>query len=211
MKYIDLDNWERKKQYDFFREIDYPHFNLCANLDITQFYKYVKAHNLNFYKSILFAIVKTANQIPEFRYRIREDKVVEHEIIHFSSTVVNKANTFSFCDIDFIDDYQKFVDGATERMAAMENTVHVSDVPGKDDLFYITTIPWVSFTSFTHPIHLKKVDSVPRFSIGKYFDQDKKKQMPLSVQANHSLMDGMHMGMYFNKLQEFLDNPEKMV
>ncbi len=39
---IDLENWPRKQQYDLFRHMDYPHFNICANLDITEMYNYVK-------------------------------------------------------------------------------------------------------------------------------------------------------------------------
>jgi chloramphenicol O-acetyltransferase type A len=34
--------------------------------------------------------------------------------------------------------------------------------------------------------------------------------MPLSVQAHHALMDGIHMGRYFTLVQEYLDCPEKL-
>lgn len=49
-KKIDLENWPRKQQYDlFFRHMDYPHFNICANLDITEMYNYVKMNNIPFF------------------------------------------------------------------------------------------------------------------------------------------------------------------
>ncbi|WP_411955953.1 CatA-like O-acetyltransferase [Clostridium estertheticum] len=32
-------------------------------------------------------------------------------------------------------------------------------------------------------------------------------KLPLSVQVHHSLVDGIHVGQYFNKIQEILDNP----
>ena len=72
----------------------------------------------------------------------------------------------------------------------------------------MTAIPWVSFTSFMHPIDLDPVDSVPRFAWGKFFQDGALVKMPLSVQAHHALMDGVHLGRYYEKLQFYLDHPE---
>jgi chloramphenicol O-acetyltransferase type A len=87
--------------------------------------------------------------------------------------------------------------------------VNLKDEPGRDDLLYITSIPWVSFTGITHPVHMNPVDSIPRISWGKYFEEYNKIKLPLSVQVHHALADGVHMGQYFNNLQEILNNPEK--
>jgi chloramphenicol O-acetyltransferase type A len=57
---------------------------------------------------------------------------------------------------------------------------------------------WVSFTSFKHPIHSQPADSVPRFAWGKLFEDGEYFKMP-SVQAHHALMDGVHMGRFFEK------------
>jgi len=40
MQYLDMDNWIRKEQFKLFSQMDYLHFNVCANADITSFYKY---------------------------------------------------------------------------------------------------------------------------------------------------------------------------
>nr|WP_307902695.1 CatA-like O-acetyltransferase [Clostridium botulinum] len=42
MKFIDIENWKRKNHYNYFKQLDYPHFNICGNLDITNFYRYIK-------------------------------------------------------------------------------------------------------------------------------------------------------------------------
>ncbi|WP_428866904.1 CatA-like O-acetyltransferase [Clostridium sediminicola] len=51
---------------------------------------------------------------------------------------------------------------------------------------------WVSFTSITHPIQMNPVHSVPRIAWGKYFEENGKIKLPLSVQVHHSLVDGIH-------------------
>ena len=54
---------------------------------------------------------------------------------------------------------------------------------------------------------MNPADSIPRIAWGKYFEENGKIKLPLSVQAHHSLVDGVHVGQYFNKVQEILDNP----
>jgi chloramphenicol O-acetyltransferase type A len=83
----------------------------------------------------------------------------------------------------------------------------LSDEPGRDDLLFMTAIPWVSFTSFMHPLQLHPTDSVPRFAWGKFFEDGRSWKMPLSVQGHHALMDGIHVGRYLEELQGYLHKP----
>ena len=69
-------------------------------------------------------------------------------------------------------------------------------------MIYYSVIPWVSFTSFKHASRIDKTQTVPRIVFGKIFDDDSVKKMPVSVEANHAMMDGLHVGKYFNLFQE---------
>jgi chloramphenicol O-acetyltransferase type A len=51
-------------------------------------------------------------------------------------------------------------------------------------------------------------DSIPRFAWGKYFKENDTLKMPLSVQGHHAIMDGIHMGRFYEKLQDYLHHPE---
>lgn len=210
VKFVDVDNWNRKEHYNYFKRIDYPHFNICGNVDITNFYKYIKENNLPFFISVLYAVAKTANSIKEFRFRIREDKLIEHEVVNPSFTVMTEGEVFSFCSVNFVDRYSDFKTNSLEEIEKTKNKVTIDDEPGRDDLLYITSIPWISFTSITHPIQMNPVDSIPRISWGRYFEEgDKIIKLPLSVQVHHALVDGIHVGEFFNNVQEILDNPIK--
>lgn len=87
----------------------------------------------------------------------------------------------------------------------------MDDDPERDDLLFMSTIPWVSFTSFTHPMKLHPADSVPRFAWGKIFEKTGMLKMPLSVQGHHAVMDGVHMGRFYKKVQDFLLQPENVL
>ena len=67
-KKINLETWPRKAQYELFKTMDYPHFNICANVDITRFYAHIKSEKQSFYTAMIYIATKVANEIPEFRY-----------------------------------------------------------------------------------------------------------------------------------------------
>ncbi|MTI68542.1 MAG: chloramphenicol acetyltransferase [Firmicutes bacterium] len=208
MKYIDMENWGRKKHFKHFNNLDYPHINICANVDITSFYSYIKINDLNFFKSLLYLVTTTINEIKEFRYRIRDGLVVEHEIVHPSFTKMNEGDIFSFCKATYNRDFKTFLEDVNRMMERKE--LDLEDEV-KDDRIYITSMPWVAFTSVTHPIHMNPVDSIPRIAFGKYFSENDKILMPLSVQAHHALVDGIHVGKFYKRVQYFLDNPNKLL
>ncbi|WP_252249242.1 chloramphenicol acetyltransferase [Clostridium sp. VAP23] len=209
MKLIDIENWKRKDHYNFFRQVDYPHFNICGNIDITKFYKYIKENELPFFISILYASTKTANSIKEFKLRIRGDKVIEHETVNPSFTIITDEEVFSFCRSNYTDNFNEFKTNTLKEIEEVKNNISIEDEPGQDDLLYITSIPWVSFTNITHPIQMNPVDSIPRIAWGKYFEEGGNVKLPISVDVHHALVDGVHIGQYFNIIQEILDNPAK--
>ena len=209
MKFLDIENWNRKEHYNYFKQLNYPHFNICANLDITRFYEYTKEKENPFFISMVFAAMKATNSIKEFRFRIREDKVVEHEVVSPSFTIMTEGEVFGFCSVKFTEEFNDFKISASSEINKVKNNVSIEDEPGRDNLLYVSSIPWVSFTSVTHPIQMNPVDSIPRITWGQYFEENGRIKLPLSVQAHHALVDGIHVGKYFKILQEILDNPLK--
>lgn len=207
---IDIETWPRKAQYHLFKEMDYPHFNVCANVDITKMYDHIHGTDISFNKAMIYITTKVANEIKEFRYRLRRNDVICHEVIHPSYTILTQPEVFSFCSVEYNEDYDAFNSHSNEREKALKGKVDLQDEPSKDNRLYITSLPWVSFTSISHPIDIKSLDSIPRIAWGKFFLDHDKRMMPLSVQVNHVLMDGYHVGKYFERFQEVLDSPEEI-
>ena len=133
-----------------------------------------------------------------------------YDVVHPSFTVAVTEDVFSFCSVDYDPDLKVFGPRAAERIEAVKNDPTVEDKPGQLNLLFMTSIPWVSFTSLMHPIHMSPPDSNPRIAWGKFFQQGGRTLMPLSVQAHHALMDGRHVGLYYEKVQQYLDHPESI-
>ena len=208
MRHINLETWPRREHFRVFSAFDYPHFSMCANLDLTAFYPVLKQRSISFTVATVYLLARAANAIPEFRYRIRSGEVIEHEVVHPSTTILTGEDVFTFCSFDYIEDFSLFAARAAQQIAYVQEHLTLENEPGRDDLLYMTAIPWVSFTSFKHPIHMHPVDSVPRFAWGKFFQDGEFLKMPLSVQAHHALMDGIHMGKFYAVVQEYFHEPE---
>lgn len=208
MHRIDKESWPRAGHFMKFKSFDHPHFSMCANVDLTNFYPAVKQGGYSLNISIVYVLSRAANAIPEFRHRIRGDQVIEHELVHPSTTILTKDDLFSFCTLEYQEDYNEFANLAQERIAHLLEHPTLEDEPEQDDLLFMTAIPWVSFTSFIHPMHLHPADSVPRLSWGKFFEEGNILKMPLDVQVHHALMDGVHVGRFYEAVQAYLSEPE---
>jgi chloramphenicol O-acetyltransferase type A len=207
MRHIDLEHWPRRELFKTFGAWDHPHFNMTANVEVTTFRPFVKELGSSLTIAIVYALTRVANSIPEFRYRLRSDAVVEHVVVHPSTTILAGDDTFGFCTMEYVRDFSSFAAHASRQMAYARDHPTLEDEPGRDDLLYMTAIPWVSFTSFMHPLHLHPPDSIPRFAWGKVFPEAGLLKLPLSVQGHHALMDGIHMGRFYEQLQSLMHDP----
>ena len=208
---INMENWSRRRQFEFFKNYDYPHFNISTTIDISEAYRYTKKHGLSLFKTILFVSMKTVNGIPEFRYRIRENSIVEHSIVHPSFTVSIEGNQFSFCNAGFDQNIHKFFQNAETAIRNVKEKPFIQSDSSQDNRIYITCIPWVSFTGVMHPINMHPVDSVPRLAWGKYIIEKESVKLPYSLQCHHALADGYHAGLFFNRFREIISQPEILV
>lgn len=68
---------------------------------------------------------------------------------------------------------------------------------------FISTLPWISYTALINPTPIP-ADSNPRITWGKYFAQDKKVFLPVSVLCHHALVDGLHISKFYDFLNKEL-------
>ena len=211
MRKINKQSWLRREHFEFFNTFNHPHFNMCANVDLTRLHPYIKKHAYSFTSTIVYLISRAANSIPEFRYRIRGNEIIEHEIVSPSITILLDNGLFCFCTIEYCQEFNAFANQAAKQIAAVKQDPTLKDPPGHDNLLFMTAIPWVSFTSFTHPMRQHPADSIPRFAWGKYYNEGSQVKMPLSVQGHHAVMDGLHMGRFYEQLSRYLQQPEDVM
>ncbi|MDD3712370.1 MAG: chloramphenicol acetyltransferase [Candidatus Izemoplasmatales bacterium] len=200
MKNIDIYNWKRKKHYVFYQEFDNPCFSLSVNIDITLLIEKIKSNKLKFFPSFLYCLMKAINRVEELRFRTRKDKVVLHEQVNPSYTVLNEQENFVFCYSEYNNDFETFYSQVIKDIKLALKGDNLSDEEGKDDLVYISSVPWIEFTGLTHPFKRDDLPSIPRVTFGKYFEDNQKIKLPFSIQAHHGLVDGLHISHLFKEI-----------
>ncbi|MFA6246657.1 MAG: chloramphenicol acetyltransferase [Mucilaginibacter sp.] len=201
---IDLDTWYRKSHFEFFNSFEEPFFGVTANVDVTIAYQKAKQQGVSFFLYYLHCILKAANSIECFRYRVENGDVFLYDEVHVSATVSRPDTTFGFSYIDYKPDFAEFVTGAQQEIKRVQNTTGLELKPFVNVL-HVSAIPWVNFTGLTHARNFKFEDSMPKVSLGKMTEIGGKLMMPVSVTVHHGFIDGRQVGEYIDLFQQLLN------
>ena len=203
-KIIDEAAWERRVHCQIFRDYAEPCFCVTFEADITEFRRTVKEEGLSFTLAMVYAVCRCANEIEAFRYRFLDGKIVLYEKVDTAFTYLNKeTELFKVVSVPLADDLAEYVRSAS--MAA-ENQKEYFTGPLANDAFQCSPLPWVTFTHISHTISGKKDCATPLFDWGKFHEKDGRILIPISVQAHHSFVDGLHVGKFADNLQTYFDS-----
>jgi chloramphenicol O-acetyltransferase type A len=208
--YIDLATWPRRQVFEFYLPFDKPYFNVCTQLDVTTLLTALrKQKGTSLSLTYHYLALRAANEIEPFRYRLRQSRVLVHDVINGGTTLMLPNETFTLVYFDYAGNFSEFMKGATLAVEEIKKGDGDFRPKHEDDArIHCTTLPWISFTSFSHARRWGREDSVPKISFGKYIKQNDRTLMPFSVEVHHSLMDGLHVGRYIARIEEMLAHPE---
>jgi chloramphenicol O-acetyltransferase type A len=206
MRYLDIEKWERKEHFEFFKQFSDPYFGLTVDVDVTKAYKFSKEHNISFFVVYLHACMIAINAIENFKYRIENDKVVIHDAINVSPTIIRPNNTFGFSYVYFDKRLSLFKANFQKEKERILNTNDLFPPVNSEDCVYCSALPWLNFSGHKEPTAGFKKESVPKIAFGKIQNKEEKMQMPVAIIVNHALMDGYHVGLFFEAYQKALNN-----
>ena len=207
-RYIDTETWSRRQLFRLFKDYDNPFFNVCADVDATRLLDFTRARNLSLSITYHYLSTKTANEIEPFRYRLRGERVLVHERVDAGAIVLLADESFTFVYFDFTEDFGAFHEsGKASVERARTEPPSLDARADRDDLIYHSVIPWVSFTSISHARDSRRQSGIPKIAFGKYRDAGGRVLLPVSVEVHHALLDGLHVGRYFERLQSYFDDP----
>jgi len=207
-KYLDMKKWNRRDVFEFFRAFDKPYFNVCTQLDITQLLTALTGRGVSVSLAYHYFALRAANEIEPFRYRLKDGQVIVYDVIHGGTTVLLPSEIFTLTYFEYEPSFKKFMAGAELAMKEAVSGDGAFRPNPRDDMIHFTTLPWVSFTSFSHARNWGREDSVPKIAFGKFMKENGRTLLPFSVEVHHALMDGLHVGRYVACLEEALRNPE---
>jgi chloramphenicol O-acetyltransferase type A len=100
----------------------------------------------------------------------------------------------------------EFADFYRTAQAATNQTFSPVDEVEDDHWVFMSCLPWIQFTHVVQPTH-RVTGSIPRLIWGRYYQQDGRWKLPLTVQVHHGLVDGWHMAQFLQRFEALLDAP----
>jgi chloramphenicol O-acetyltransferase type A len=205
MKYLNLETWNRKQHFEHFSQLLDPYFAVTVNVDVTNAYSISKEKNIPFFVMYLHACMKAINLTDNFRYRITSDNRIRiYDVIHASATIMRPDKTFGFSFIHFSDNLNEFHDNFKKEKARILNSTDLFPPINSDNCVYCSALPWINFTGHKEPKNSES-DSITRLAFGKFVEKENTLIMPVSITVNHALIDGYHVGLFFENYQKALD------
>lgn len=200
---IDEKNWERAMHCMVFRNSVEPAFCVTFEVDVTNFLYKIKQEKYSFTLAMVYAVCKCANKIEAFRYRFLDGKIVLFDKIDTAFTYLNTGSElFKVVNVPMQKNIKEYVELAAKTAAEQKEYF---TGPLGNDVFQCSPMPWITYTHISHTNSGRKDNATPLFDWGKHYEKDGRIVMPLSVQAHHSFVDGIHIGKFANTLQKYLD------
>ena len=202
---IDMNNWDRKEYFEHYYQNIPCTYSMSVKLDITS----LKQRGKHLYSALLFFLTQIINQHREFRFSFDNQGRLGYFDEMLPSYTVFNPETETFTSIwsnvpkkyeDFYDIYKSDV----ETFGKNKGVVGKPDMP--ENVFNVSMIPWVSFEGFNLNLQKGYDYLLPIFTFGKYFFENEKCVLPLSIQVHHAVCDGFHVCRLVQKLQDFINS-----
>jgi len=193
-----MENWERREFYEHFIKEVVCSYSITVNLDITP----LKGQRL--YPAMIWLLTKTVNSLPEFRTVLTPEGPGIYDSMHPMYTVFNRENkNLSGIWSYFAEDYNEFLKNYESDEEEYSHSTRYTPKGGTpENSFNISMLPWLEFTAVNINVYDEGKFLLPIFTMGKYFERDGKRLLPLAIQVHHAVCDGYHVGLFAEKLQE---------
>ena len=201
---IDMSTYPRQAHFAYFNAMPDPYVGVTVDVEVGPMLEVCRKESWPFFLSFLYCVGRAANAVPELRQRIREGGIIEFDACDTSHTVLRDDGTYSYCRLDCMKPFDQFLTEAERRHEEAKVQVNLDDGEDGIGLLFLSCVPWLHYTGLRQPVPTP-ADSNPRITWGKYITEHGRTTMPVTLLANHALVDGVHIGAFYDKLREELN------
>ncbi len=204
-RYIDVETWPRKDAYHLFSKGYLPFFAVTTPLDVTELRRFTKKEGLSFYRAMVYIVTRAMNELEPFRLRIRKDGIAVCETVSPSYTTAGRDGSFGISDVEYLpgETMADFCRRALEKEASQREQMAVQD-DVRDDLIFISTVPWFVTTSVLQEQPTDPDDSFPRVLWDRIHEEKGRQLVNFTAQLNHRLLDGSHVRDLLLRMEELM-------
>ncbi|RII33674.1 chloramphenicol acetyltransferase CAT [Clostridium chromiireducens] len=207
---VDMDTWERKDRFNHFFNNAKCTYSITVNLDITNLYNYIRANKLRLYPTFTWIVSKAINNHKEFKMALDEDGRLGFfdEIGPSYSVLSDKTKVMSDMYTAFNDEFLSFYGDMVNSLNSHKEDNNFKTQFQKN-FFIVSCLPWFNYTSFNVNNEGSSPFLFPMVTWGKFFEENNKIIMPVTIQVHHAVADGYHCSLFFAYVEKISLNPEQ--
>lgn len=203
---IDIQRLDRADYFHYFMSVGTT-IEFTAKVDVTEVLKKCKKETLNFQAAMLYRLYKAINKIENFKYDFFNDKlIIWNKIVPTFSSINQNSKLFFTLYAEMqecCDDYHVQYKEIADKYANSTTMVPQGELPA--NVFHVSCIPWLHFEHFSSNSKSMENKIVKMITLGKYEPVDNRYILPVTIQVSHAIVDGYHVALFFEKLQEELN------
>lgn len=201
-KEIDMTTFSRRDHFTHFTSMSYPYVGVTVPVDVSGLLAYCRRHHASFFLTMLHVAVLAANDVPQLRQRIHGGGIREYEFCHSSHTELLPDQTYCYCTVRHDLDFASYMAQALRARKQALEAGSIDESEDVDSLIFVSSLPWLPYTEMIQPVAGGE-DTNPRISWGQYeADGTGRVMMPVSILAHHALVDGVHLGLFYQRLKK---------
>lgn len=191
--------FNRLELFKHYNQETNPFLYLTTKVDITNIYNNCK----NYYASIGYLICLVVNEIDNFKYRFEDNKIYKYARINLNFTEMFADHNIGYYSVDLKDNYDDFIKEYKSIREKFQNN-HKSYISNSLGEIWVSCAPWFKITSLMTPFD-KKV-TVPQFIWDKFEFINDRCYINLTIMVHHGFVDGYHIGLFLDKLNDKIAN-----
>lgn len=211
---INFETWERRQYFYYFTKMLPTGYSLTVEIDITETRKAAKERGIPFMAAYLYVVSRQLSAQPEMRISTLDNQLGTFDVLHPSYAVFHDDDkTISNMWTEYSPSFTSFLaQYLNDRTLYVENHgPSAKPIAPPPNLCMVGMLPWVSFTHYS-PVPYQQSDCYfPVIEAGKFFEQNGRTLMPLSVMAQHAVADGYHTSTLFNGIQAAFLSPQEWI
>ena len=212
---IDLPHWNRQESFRFFMETG-TQIHLSASVPFDEMARYLAAHGLRRFSTILYLLWRCANEVEALRVSAvhcsgeeNPREAVLFRELDVSFPVVNPEgipiNVLVHLDPAFETSYRRI----TAAIDSIRNGESKNIFADGHPCLLVSQIPY-PFDDF-EMTSIHKHMLIPTAFVGAPRKREGLDVLPVSLSVHHAFADGMDMVAFFKKLEDCFQHPEEML
>ena len=207
MEAFSYENWPRREAFEFFSGISNPFYMVTFRQDVTRLYDFTRRNDMSFYYGMVWACTMAVNKVEAFRLTIRGEEIVRLPRRDPSFTDLREgAEQFHIVTLPYDEDPVSFCRAATRQSRQQQGFIDLGKET--DELLYLSCLPWVELTALSNERDLSapnaRDDCIPRIAWGRFREENGRKILGLSLEVNHRMIDGLHIGRFAEELTRLI-------